>query len=851
MTTDSTKHSIEEIYDIPLSFVYLRIEDEFSCIPAIKYLGTLINSGANDIQTLFKGGLKQTKKLKDVQKGISEHIDLVYDVYHSGVFDAKTGKKVIVVPYNYDSCEDFASKMAAFAKDFHEAIMKYDDRWPESRKAFTTTITERYLYSPTHPDPKSIDDIAVLIGCTRQNVEDKYKKYRKNAAGLLEGKTYENLKSMIIADPRLITDFSDFCKRVDNTISVETFKRKSGIEDGKTLLFLGDVMGLRISESVDKKSTKIPCVSKHSLISFDRNIGKLLAFFRDEVIHIRYEIEFKSFLNRTFGKDPDLMEMFDSLVCHSDEFIWDVEDGKKVVALRWDLLEFLSPELCWILYENDITDFKSAVSASKLVSLYNVKARYYGKPTISTENLTSHLQRDCWRVMAIAKSGYWKLRKNKTEKFDIDKYASDYVVNVSANDMDGFLDKADRDGVSNIYNINGLRTAYNRNGGSSVGHHRGVNRSGKKRKPEEINDIMDFTEEILLENNCSMQMTVLSKEIRTLFPDMCNVTFANYVEGHSDRFDILKRDGNLSSIVTLKNHKHIVPESYGDKIRKGAIVDILCSEDKAVERDVIYSKYIGYVPTNLRAMAAISKIFGDEDVFIRKPNKDGVVMISLTRKALSREMVNMHEAISRDAEMKKYLKLLQDAPSYDWKNLRMILYREFAPVFADYKINLSLALNNMYYIMSNGKEVTKDSTFHELLSALPDYYNGVLASDRAYHLSKDVILNFETFLKNFYMKKNGADVVQDIRDEWMMAPHSIGLSTICRYLEDTTGILPYKAWYSHDPNKIAIKEIVNNLITVRNHTAGHPDDIQDKKPETIKQRIKDALTIYFYVASQL
>lgn len=200
----------------------------------------------------------------------------------------------------------------------------------------------------------------------------------------------------------MISHFENLAKRVGNTVSVDSFKRKTGAEDQRSLTFLSDALGMTLSTGVSGK--KIPCVSKYPVKLIDKNIGTLVEYFRKNVIHIRYEADFKPFLKSTFSSEPQLVSAFDSLVNHSDEFIWNVEEGEKVVALRWDLLEYMPPRICWLLYENGAVDFRTSLSGSDLVKFYNIKARRFGDPTVTEDQLHStHFVRDCWRIMPVGK----------------------------------------------------------------------------------------------------------------------------------------------------------------------------------------------------------------------------------------------------------------------------------------------------------------------------------------------------------------------------------------------------------------------------------------------------------------
>lgn len=95
---------------------------------------------------------------------------------------------------------------------------------------------------------------------------------------------------------------------------------------------------------------------------------------------------------------------------------------------------------------------------------------------------------------------------------------------------------------------------------------------------------------------------------------------------------------------------------------------------------------------------------------------------------------------SREEETWKYLKLLQDAPSYEWSSLKTALSAQFVSFFSSRGLKLSNALDNMYCIMSKGDgKVSEDSTFHEMLSALPDYFKGGSLESRIRDMVKEVL----------------------------------------------------------------------------------------------------------------
>lgn len=525
-------HSIKDIYNVGTRFLLRRSADELAWIPGISHTRNLVNNGVNTVGELFDGDLNQTKNLKDLKRGLESHTDLIYDIFHSDGFDMETGLKTITLPINYDAGRPFIDNARAFIKDLHDTVVSEGDNSSISKISFAYTIKEIYVYNPNHPECASYADIARKFNCTSFNINYKLLTMRKHLRSLFKGETVEIEDVCFRADPRMVSDLERFADMVGNTISVESFKRKSGASDGRTLSFLTDILGMNTTAGVSGK--KIPCVSKHPQKLIDTSIGTLL--------------------------------------------------------------EFLPARICRILFDNNCIDYRSAISDSELTKLYNIRARQFGVSLISERNLSASLcSKACWRIMTVG----------KTER-------------------------------------SGLRTAFSRNGGKA-NTKRQARTNIRRWTAKDISDILDFAEEILSENGWSMANSDLVKELQKLYPELNYATCSQYLT-RSNRFDILQRSGNLSSIITVKGHRHIVPESFRDTIRKCAVQDIALSKDNAIGRGDLYDKYIGHVPSDQNANAALSKIFGDADTFVKTRDANGNVLLSLTPRALYHAKHSMNEA---------------------------------------------------------------------------------------------------------------------------------------------------------------------------------------------------------------
>ena len=525
-------HSIKDIYNVGTRFLLRRSADELAWIPGISHTRNLVNNGVNTVGELFDGNLNQTKNLKNLKRGLESHTDLIYDIFHSDGFDMETGLKTVTLPSNYDAGRPFIDNARAFIKDLHDTVVSEGDNSSISKTSFAYTIKEIYVYNPNHPECASYADIARKFNCTSFNINYKLLTMRKHLRSLFKGETVDIEDVCFRADPRMISDLERFADTVGSTISVESFKRKSGASDGRTLSFLTDILGMNTTAGVSGK--KIPCVSKHPQKLIDTSIGTLL--------------------------------------------------------------EFIPARICRILFDNNCIDYRSAISDSELTKLYNIRARQFGVSLISERNLSASLcSKACWRIMTVG----------KTER-------------------------------------SGLRTAFSRNGGKA-NTRRQARTNIRRWTAKDISDILDFAEEILSENGWSMANSDLVKELQKLYPELNYATCSQYLT-RSNRFDIMQRSGNLSSIITVKGHRHIVPESFRDTIRKCAVQDIALSKDNAIGRGDLYDKYIGHVPSDQNANAALSKIFGDADTFVKTRDANGNVLLSLTPRALYHAKHSMNEA---------------------------------------------------------------------------------------------------------------------------------------------------------------------------------------------------------------
>lgn len=802
--------------------------------------------------SIYQGVLESVLLAKRSQKCVNGRNDC-------GDIDEQT--QVMCLPRHCSQYQDFYSMIKQFVLEYQNS--RYSSALKRGKhltsvKNSNTCVHGTYISSSGHQEITPRRDLAVLIGarngrCVRvDQILASFVNECKEM--LLNGNSVDGM----CADPQIVAQMRQMYKMLGSTVSIETAKSVTGIKDDKTFGFFCDVLGMRKSEHTE---ALIPCISRYSLIKFERNLGKVLKYFRHEVIHIRVDKEFKLFLNKTFSEDEETKMMFQDFVRNSSEFIWGKEQGEDVVALRWDLLQYAQAEVCWILYEQGAVDLKTALPSYEIQSLYWQKARRYGRNERLNDNILSTEQRKLnWRLINVGKSKYWLLRENRNQTFSIDDFVVDYFRHNNNDDWDGFKLAVESEGFDSIYDETSIKNAFYRNGGR-IGRYGtrqcdAVNRYA----PELIEEILDTTDTILDENGGLMQFSELYNEILKNYPDLNRATFLQWVKGKNDRYDYNPGKGRQSSIIARSgnpNKNHSL--SYRSKIKHLAVEYLLSKNDYSEKRSIIYNLFKKEVPSSVLVAPALSSIFGDTELFQRRPvDGNGEVLITLQPDVVEMEMAKRP---SRAEEVEKNSGITEEqaaviykkSPQYEWEGLKETLKKQlYRPFNLKLGFDMEKALNAMYYIMANGEDKVKESSaFHLLLSALPDHYNHMLAADREAHLKDDCTSVTETYLRNFYRLKYKSDLNKDIAMDYNKRPTDIGLGTILIYFDSYLNILPYKSFQQKGGLEYTIKESIWRIAPARIEEVGHKKNFQDRSAITIETRIHDVLSLFAFLANKL
>ena len=198
---------------------------------------------------------------------------------------------------------------------------------------------------------------------------------------------------------------------------------------------------------------------------YSDKIGRVIDFFRDDPVCLRYNEDIVPALMR-ITKDAGVLETFKCIILNSDEFTKYQEKGQDYIALRWDLLKFLSPRVCWILFKQQAFDLKSAVSGDRIVTLYNSNeyAGKYQETRITRDQIRSTQLQRCWRLLNIGKKEYWMIRESRSDSFDIQSFASalqapgmSYAQYIQAAKNSGLIPIYPETTVANFYTGSGGR----------------------------------------------------------------------------------------------------------------------------------------------------------------------------------------------------------------------------------------------------------------------------------------------------------------------------------------------------------------------------------------------------------
>lgn len=741
--------------------------------------------------------------------------------------------------------ESFYERLRSFIKQYEsilEARAQATGKYFDAEAKRKTVITESYIYSPGHCEPLSRKEISQIIGSSQQTVSNKREDFCILCRNILiNGVTDEGIS----ADAQLVEDIRSISNSIGNTVTLQSFDDKTGITDAKTRLFFCDLLGMRISD--DKQYTQV--VSQKSVNAICEKLDILLSYFRRNVINIRYKEDVLPFLRKTF--DTELAEAFDSLICHSKEFIWKTIDGTDYVALRWDLLRDRAPRVCWILHELGADSIKTAVFKDDVKKLYFRYSKRFGErqKELPDTILPTAQRQDCWKPYPLGKTQFWMNRDNISFEFNLDEYARKYVLD-HPSDLEGFIKRAEFDGYSRLYKRpSSIPDAFYRMGGR-VDKRKLRDMSGGRTNYSENEkaERIQFARRILEEKASPMRQPDLVAEVVKNYPNLNEITFKKWIQLNPKIFSYKEGKGRMSAIISLIGmDMSVKPMTYRQKVKEEAVKYLMEIKDHIAQKIAIYSHFSKDIPEGINKDSAISAIFGDKELFIRDDKT-----IRLTDFVINEEK-SKSPSISDTLQPRPYVLDKLYKPSYEWESLKPLLFKELHAEFrVDPSFDLNKHLDRMYNIMAMGEsKIPHNSIFHDLLSAIPDFFNKVLADDRKRSLRDNCDKCLEPFMKSFYSLKYNSDLVSDVIHDFHLKDNGAGLGQICSYFEKNLMILPYQDFVPKDGLEYYIKRCINESKSKRNIEIGHAGYYIDTSDHSVMNRLCDVISVFVYLASKL
>lgn len=830
------------INDIPFSFLVAWSTANKSDYPELTYLRTLSKkpqavSFGNWGNVLLQ--LPTNKSLLKLQKALDKCKDAI-------IHDYEEDSKVLVLPSNASSYSGFYERVKAFIVEFGVELVRPTSNLSqfgyEAQKKRATIFKETFEYNRNHCAPTSRDVIASHLHLSRQRIDQLLGELTLECRDCLTGKQI----GRVIADPLLVSEFDALKCVAGGMISRPSFLKYSGLipQDGRTLEFLVSMLDMMVMEN---EQVRIPIITANGLLTdYTGTITNVLDYFREEVIGIRPDIELKAKLDEI--EDKNLRKAILSLVMNSEEFV--KYNDNQYVTLRWDHLKTRPARICWILYENKAFEYSSAISEKDLVKLYNAYARQYGERTITKDQLPSTKAGDCWKIMTLGRSGFWKIRRWRGEDYSLDSIVRDYIKNNGVNSFDGFLNYIKTSGQDRFYKPSTVRTRWRYCGGKikQSPSQRTVNthiRYTDKEKQNRYDFILNFLSSL----NAQCTLSELYKEFLGQYPGTNEATFRSWVKDlyNNKKINYVRGTGQRPSYVFSRSVSITLPRTPANDIADKA-VDIIwdSSTHEILSRDLT-PLLMSLVPISINSPKTyISKALHNDKRLIFKGSQ-GHSSVGLTRATmidLARKktvVYSQSESPSINAVSKQTLKL-------DIPELKSCLIKEFSGVLKDYGIDSRKAVDSLITILGMGQTISENFSFYDALTYVPAHYNGTLASDREFYLMKDSLALVERFLKNYHELKYGEDVVAAIQIK-SGTTKSAGLGEIITYLEKEYDLLPYKKIYNSKEER-KVLYLVKDVVKERNKMYGHPDQYKNLTKYLLETNIYNSFFVMLYVSSK-
>lgn len=580
---------------IPFSFLVSWANDHVSEDSSLKYVRTLKKKQFFKTVEEILSSTDSGKKISDLRACLSSRIDEIRDAFQNGsVAPVITPSAVTVLGDTPDS-DAFADRLMAFIKDY--LLVKLKSFSP----MIQTVFRESFVPQPFHTSVPNDDNLSSQFGVSSQTIRNTRNNCIKECQCLL-------LDGIVLGsystDPSLVSDVNAIKDSFGGGISYETACRITGINDDRTFYFLLRLFNLDLAA---REGVRIPAVLQNNLVSpYSKLIGRVIGFFREETICIRFEEDVIPALKK-ITKDANLLESFKSIILHSDEFVHYQVNGQDYIALRWDLLQFLPQRVCWIVFQEKAFDLKTAVSSDRIVTLYN-SGDYRGKfkeSRIERDQIRASQLSTCWRLMNIGKQEYWMIRNSKDDEFDIESFVK--KLQTPGMTYAQYIQAAKDSGLMPIYPETTVANFYI--GGSNI------------RCMYDWPTMLTEAEAMIKAQNAPLKSASIIVELyhkHQLFSSFKSVSasFLRMIRSDSGRFVTQSCDSARDGVwIALPGMTF--PKSYRDQIREKAIDYLLKAPNYTMLRSDLYARVESLVPPDRVKTSSLQSIFDDIDTFTK------------------------------------------------------------------------------------------------------------------------------------------------------------------------------------------------------------------------------------------
>jgi hypothetical protein len=595
---------------IPFSFLVTWAKVHKNEDRSLIYVNTLEKKNTYQTVEDILSSPDNGKKITDLRNCIQSRYNEIQNAFLSGVDIPVASNNSTIVLGDTPGADAFVERLKAFVKDYLGMVLN-------SRAKKTQAIfSESFIPVPFHTEVPTDEGLAKQLEVSGQNIRD----HRKDCVEECRRLLIDGINlGPYCAESSLIRDMTAFKSLFETGISYETARRLTGISDDRTLNFLAEVFRLDIT---DNASTIIPAIlPKGSKGKYSEKVGRVIDFFRDDPVCLRYSEDIVPALMR-ITNDAKLIEVFKSVILNSDEFVKYQEKGQDYIALRWDLLYFLAPRVCWILFNQKAFDLKSAVPSDRIVTLYNsgdYVGKYKGEVRITREQIRATQLHRCWRLMNIGYQEHWMIKESKNDSFDIKSFAA----NLQSPGMSyaQYIQAAKDSGLMPIYPESTVANYYK----GSVG--------GRPKYDWPL--LLNEAEALLKSKNAPLKSNDIVIELyhRHKFSSSFNAfssSFLMKIKNETARFIRQSCDSPRDGVwVGLPDM--VLPESYRTIIKRKAVELLLKAPNYTMNQRVLYTVFEPYVPDDLVVASALSSIFGDKEYFIKngEGRKGSLVTITL------------------------------------------------------------------------------------------------------------------------------------------------------------------------------------------------------------------------------